>query len=129
MKWVKNNLYWLLSVGFALMTLTIFGPMELYLTNSAEFWFDFSDMLKISGLLTTVVGGVLLIIGLALPQKGKRWFSAILFIVTLCMYIQGNFLNIDYGVLDGRTIEWSAIQSMLYSTRRVGELLLRHWSF
>lgn len=93
-----------------LMTLTVFGPLELYLTNAEEFWFDIKEMLKISGILTAVVGAVLLTVGIVLPKKGKKWFSAILFIVAFGMYIQGNFLNIDYGVLDGKAIEWSAFR-------------------
>lgn len=108
MKWIKSNKGLLLSVAFMLMTLTVFGPIELYLTNSSEFWFDFPEMLKISGILTAVAGAVLMGIGLILRGKARSFFSALVFAVTLCLYIQGNFLNIDYGVLDGRAIDWSA---------------------
>ncbi len=30
-----------------------------------------------------------------------------LFGLSLCLYVQGNFINADYGVLDGRMIDWS----------------------
>lgn len=108
MKWLKNNSGLLLSIALMLMTLTVFGPLELYLTNTTEFWFDFPDMLKITGIMAGVLGGSLLLIGLILRGKGRKLYSALVFIIALCLYIQGNFLNIDYGLLDGRTIDWSA---------------------
>ena len=108
MKWIKNNIDWLVGICFMLMTLAVFGPLELYLTNSGEFWFDFSEMLKISGILTVVLGVILFSIGLIFRGKARSLYSAIVFVAALCLYIQGNFLNIDYGVLDGRTIDWSS---------------------
>ena len=119
MKWIKTNLNLLLSIAFMLMTLTIFGPLELYLTNSSEFWFEFSEMLKISGILTAVAGVVLLVIGLILKGKTRSLYAALVFILALCLYIQGNFLNIDYGLLDGRTIDWSS-----YTTHAVTNTLM-----
>lgn len=107
MKWLKNNLNLLLSVALMLMTLTVFGPLELYLTNSAEFWFGFPEMLKIAGILTVVFGTILLLVGLVLKGKARSLYAALVFIVAFCLYIQGNFLNIDYGVLDGSAIDWS----------------------
>ena len=108
MKWIKKNVDWLLSVILMLMTITVFGPIELYLTNSSEFWFGFDEMLKISGIMAVVLGTVLLFAGLVLRGKARSFFSAVLFTVALCMYIQGNFLNMDYGLLDGSAIDWSA---------------------
>lgn len=108
MKWLKSNLNLLLSVALMLMTMTIFGPLELYMTNSSEFWFDFAEMLKISGILTAVMGTVLLGIGFLLKGKARSLYAALIFIVALCLYIQGNFLNIDYGILDGKSVDWSS---------------------
>ena len=32
--------------------------------------------------------------------------AVVLFVIGLALYIQGNYANIDYGVLDGREIVW-----------------------
>ena len=111
MKWIKANLNLLLSIALMLMTITIFGPLELYLTNSAEFWFDFGEMVKISGILTAAAGAVLLAVGLILKGKARSLYAVLVFIIALCLYIQGNFLNIDYGLLDGRTVDWDSYTS------------------
>lgn len=87
MKWLKNNSCLLLSIALMLMTLTVFGPLELYLTNTTEFWFDFPDMLKITGIMAGVLGGSLLLIGLLLRGKARKLYSALVFIIALCLYI------------------------------------------
>ena len=131
MKWVKNNLNWLLSIALMLMTLTVFGPIELYLTNSGEFWFDFKEMLKISGILTAVVGIILLGAGLIVPQKAKPFYGTILFVIAVACYIQGNYANIDYGTLDGTTIDWSQyttygiVNIVIWLIAVVGAILLQ----
>lgn len=102
----KNNV--LISVAFCVMTLCVFGPLELYITNQSELWFSFYEMLKISGIMSVIAITILGGIGLILKGKAGSIYSAVLFIGTLCLYIQGNYLNISYGVLDGRTIDWSA---------------------
>ena len=108
MKWLKKNVDWLLSVALMLMTVTVFGPLELYSTNATELWFGFEDVLKISGLLTLVFGVVLVLIGLLLRGKARRFYGAVLFALAAALYIQGNFANIHYGSLDGTEINWSS---------------------
>lgn len=109
-KILKSEL--VISIAFFVMTMCIFGSLELFFTNEAELWFSRSDALIISGLLSVATIVVLSGIGLLLRGRGRSLFAALLFIVTLCLYIQGNFLNTNYGVLDGKTIEWSE-----YATR------------
>lgn len=111
-KLLKNNL--VISIVFFVVTICMFGPLELYVTNQGEIWFDFYDALKICGLMSGAAIIVLGGIGLLLRGKLRDLFSALLFIATLCLYIQGNYLNINYGLLDGKSIDWSA-----YSTYAV----------
>ena len=104
----KNNISLILSMALMLMTLTVFGPLELFMTNSSEFWFDFKEMLKISGIMTVVLGVPLFLVGFLLRGKARSLFSALVFILAICLYIQGNFLNIDYGILDGKSVDWNS---------------------
>lgn len=109
---LKSNLT--ISLAFFVMTICIFGPLELYITNQAELWFGFRDALLLAGLMSGAAIIVLGGIGLLLRGKFRSLYSALLFIATLCLYVQGNYLNINYGLLDGKTIEWGA-----YSTHAV----------
>lgn len=98
----------LLAILFFVMTVTIFGPIELYFTNSGEFWFSFSDMLKAIAIIAGITLAALLILGFLLRGRGRDLYAALLFSVTVALYIQGNFANINYGVLDGKTVDWGA---------------------
>ena len=97
-----------LTILFFVMTVAVFGPLELYMTNSGELWLSFADTLKISLIMALVSALVLGGIGCLLKGKLRSLYTALLFVCTLCLYIQGNFLNINYGLLDGSSIDWSA---------------------
>lgn len=103
---LKSELF--ISIMFFIMTICIFGPLELYITNQAELWFSFTDALILSGIMCVVAVFLLVAIGMLLRGKARSFFAAMLFGCTLCMYIQGNYLNINYGVLDGKAINWGA---------------------
>lgn len=106
---LKNKLF--ISVAFFVMTLCVFGPLELFITNQSELWFGFYDALKIAGIMAAASAAILTGIGMLLKGKAYSIYTALIFIVTLCFYIQGNYLNISYGVLDGRTIDWSSYKN------------------
>lgn len=107
MNWVKKNGSLLISVVFAVMTLAVFGPLELYFTNASEFWFSLKDTTVVAALLAAFMLPLLLGIGLLLRGKAREAYSYILFAVTLAFYIQGNYANISYGLLDGADVDWS----------------------
>lgn len=107
MNWLKKNRSFLISVVFAVMTLAVFGPLELYFTNASEFWLSLKDTAMVAALLAAFMLVVLLGIGLLLRGKAREVYSYILFAVTLALYIQGNYANISYGLLDGADVDWS----------------------
>lgn len=84
-KILKSEL--VISIAFFVMTMCIFGSLELFFTNEAELWFSRSDALIISGLMSVAAIVVLSGIGLLLRGRGRSLFAALLFIVTLCLYI------------------------------------------
>ena len=97
-----------ITVLFFIVTIGVFGPLELYITNNVDLWFSFRNTLIISlimsGIGLLIAGGIALL----LPRKYRGAYSAVLFALTLCLYLQGNYINISYGVLDGNAIDWSA---------------------
>lgn len=95
----------LLSVTFG-----ICGPIQLYLTNMSELWFSIGDigwMCLLCGVLLFIVA---LGIGILLPKRATNYYGAVLFGISLGLYLQGNFVPTDYGVLDGREINWDDYQ-------------------
>ncbi len=111
------------------LTFFLFGTLTLYAGNPAEFASGFGDLLPALVLLS-VIG----ILALAAPGVfssdaiRQRYLSLVLGLGVL-LWIQGGFLAGDYGVLDGRGIEWQAFDGIawadivLWMTVLVGALL------
>ena len=87
-------------------TYFIFAPAEQYMLNQSEMWFSLWGIVPQALLTFAVAMVVLCLIGYLLPVKMRRAMSAVLISLALCFYLQGNFLNADYGELDGRAILW-----------------------
>lgn len=100
----KSMVCIILLLGF---TFCIYAPYELYLTNRGEFWFP----LSLFWWIPLLVGGgaMLLAVGVGMLLRGKVFavYEAILFAMAVCIYVQGNFLNLDVGVMNGGEVEWS----------------------
>ena len=103
---MKKNIHIILSMILLLVTIAIFGPVELYCTNYEEFWFSLKDMMIVSIILFAVIGVLGGIIGLLLKGKAREIYGCILFSVGIAAYLQGNYININYGVLNGKDINW-----------------------
>ena len=103
----KKSLITLLLCALALgFTAFIFAPIEQYMLNQAEMWFNLGDILPQSLLCFALLTAALTGIGALLPAKARRVYTAVVLGITLCLYLQGNFINADYGELDGRAVPW-----------------------
>lgn len=98
--------YIALMCGFSLAVFSIF---EIYLTNISEFWFGLKEMGLISitafaflFILLIIIMGVLTLIN----QKLGIAFSVLVFSINISLYIQGTYANADYGILNGKEIDW-----------------------
>lgn len=96
------------SVALFVVVVCVVGPLELFVTNRSEFWFGLKEMLLIVGMMTGAAVVVLGAIGLILRGKVRACYTALLFAVSVGLYLQSNFLNIDYGLLDGKAIDWGS---------------------
>lgn len=94
------------SIVLFVVTVCIFGPLEIYVANQAELWFGLLDVLMVCGMMsaaaTVILGGT----GMMLKEKWRHAYTAVLFCVSICLYLQGNYLNISYGTLDGQAVRW-----------------------
>lgn len=107
-KKLLNRLKFIAPVSLFFVFTTIFyGPLSLYLPNSQELWFDIGTVFKVIVPLSLITFFIPVLISLILPKKLNKIFTRLVFGGSLALYIQGNFANIDYGVLDGRSIDWN----------------------
>lgn len=99
-------MFWLLFLfGF---TFFVFAPFEFYMTNNGDLWFsiyDFGGYLLIAFVVYVLF--IYIISKLFVKSIAIQLLSFILFLLTIDLYIQGNFLRTDYGQLDGQPIVWS----------------------
>ena len=89
-------------------TLALFGPAQMFLTNSLEFNFSFSQLLPFLGI---VAFGIFLLLALFLVLLPNRFSLhergvAVVFTLGLLLWFQGNFLVWKYGLLNGHEIDW-----------------------
>ena len=88
-------------------TFCIFGPLELYLTNINDFWFSIEQLIPVLlfVFLTTILLCFFILIGV--NDKLRLRIMSFLFAIGFAFYLQGNYLPSNYGVLDGKPIDWS----------------------
>lgn len=92
---------------FFSLTICVLGPIDLYTSNANDFWFSFMQILPIIGVAFLLIVGISVGI-LLLFQKKSFYYVIALEIGAACgFYVQGSYLRNDFGVLDGRTIDWS----------------------
>ena len=103
----RFSLVLLAATLFLTFTVVLYGPLSLFLGNAEDFWFSIKDVYHVVIPLFVVLSVALVLIGCVLPEKARRIYIKLLFGVALALYVQGTYINIDYGVLDGREIDWS----------------------
>lgn len=107
--WKKSEDACLLAAISLLITFTFFiaGPIQLYISNISEFWFSLTDMLGVCLLTGLLVAIGIFLIGLILRGIPRTAYICLLLGLSIALYIQGNFVMTDYGILDGREIIWA----------------------
>lgn len=97
----KKLLFCLFVNLFFSFTVLFFSPFELYVMNKSDYLFSIFDMTTIMGLLALTWVLLMFPATLFLPDKFSEPLLFAIFSLTLCCYIQENFLNSTVGVLDG----------------------------
>ena len=106
-EWI-NRMPDLLYVCLGLsLTVCILIPADVYLVNSGELWFTLRDLLKYLVPGAAVLFVVLAAIYFILQKQSLRSvFGALVLGLLLGFWLQSYVINLDYGILDGRTIQW-----------------------
>lgn len=93
---------------FVFITLFVFAPTEMYLTNTSEFWFSLNQILPALLAIGAGIAAVLTVILILVPEKPSEFLGTLIIALTAMLYIQGNYLSINYGTLNGEAIDWSS---------------------
>lgn len=118
---IKKHASLLFAVIFLGFTICIYAPYEMYLGNKTEFWFSLYNFwwLPVVFGIVSIFCGIVVGIILRKCELVEHIYVAGIFGVALCIYVQGNFLNMDVGVINGSTVDWE-----LYRTRMLLDLLI-----
>lgn len=91
----------------------IYAPFELYALNTQDLWFllkDFWYIPLICGAFAMIVAAIL---GLLFSGMLLRLYTGVIFGVGICIYVQGNFLNLKLGEMTGDSINWSQYRGQM----------------
>ena len=98
------------------LTLGFFVPVNLYILNSSEFSFELSSVVLYFILVTFVAFIILAGISLFLRRMGwskaATLYGILLAGLMIGFFLQSYVINADYGVLDGRAIDWSKFRTV-----------------
>lgn len=89
-------------------TLCVFAPVDLYLSYQEDLWFPLAYLLRWLVILAVAAFMIFALLSAFLPKKLSVAFRSALYACSFLAYLQGNLLLLDYGPLDGRTVNWSA---------------------
>lgn len=87
-------------------TFIFFGPIELTAFGQDSLTFTVSDILFIMLGVSMLIFAVITLLVAMLRGKIFNYVVTAIFSLTLCGYIQGNFLNGHLGALTGDAIDW-----------------------
>ncbi len=88
--------------------LFLFMPFTLYVGNSSELTVSFGTIFQVYLPLAMLLVGVLAFVAMVLPRSLYLVFLSLIATASILFWIQGNLLVWDYGLLDGRSIDWAA---------------------
>ncbi len=99
----------ILGVGLGVILaaqLFLFMPFSLYIGNAVEFPVSFGSMFSVWLPLAVLLAGCIALAAILLPNSIHTAYLSLLAMVSILIWIQGNLLVWNYGLLDGRSISW-----------------------
>ena len=103
----KQNKKTLILISMLLsITFFLFGPVEYYMTNINEIWFGLNSIIAFMLVITLISTAILYLLLRTIPKKLQMVFVCFIFSLGLGLYLQGNYLNVSYGLLNGQKIIW-----------------------
>ena len=108
MRSLPKRLLVLLSISiFMVSGFFLFGPLNVYQGNITEFSVSLITTLSFFLIPALILVFVSCGVGLLLPEKLYSYYVSMLFMFGVMIWLQGNVLVWDYGLLDGQGIDWT----------------------
>ena len=111
--------------SFAFSFLLFFsGPFDFTFENKNYFSFSLLNIIPVLALITGI-SFLIFLTAAAVPGGKIHAFLVCLYTgVSTAMYVQKTYLNPDFGVLDGHTVNWSSFSSLMLKNLVIWLLIL-----
>lgn len=106
--WKKRLVFSAVVSSALTFTLCLFGPLDLFFNNYEELWFHLQDIIGGLAIVAALFFVITTLVGTLLRGKLHAIYMALLFGGLLGTYVQASFMNKDYGLLNGTSVDWSA---------------------
>lgn len=102
----KDFLLSLYAVGVLLAICLLWAPSEFYWVNAKEFWFSLRDIMAYCILFFAVAFIIISALLFLVGTRIRLLATSLAVSLAFGLYIQGNWINADYGLLNGNEINW-----------------------
>ena len=110
----KKRLLLVLFPAFALsFTLLFFGPLDLSYVSRNYVNYTAVEILPYTALITAICFVILTLIGSVPGGKIHAFIVSAYSGISLGLYLQGAFLNPDFGTMDGHTVNWYSFSTKM----------------
>lgn len=113
MNLIKEKKALLAAALFLTFTVCLYAPLSIYIYNTQEFWFNLRIIWYVPVLFFLLAFSCCYGLGLTLRGILYKIYLGMVFGLAVCFYIQGNFLGIRIGLIDGKTIDWGYYQGRM----------------
>ena len=108
--YIENSIFMLFFFDFLL---SIFAPLEFYITNKAYFFFSGIELIPFAILLflaVLIAGAIIIFLLSKTDLKISTPLTCTVTGIVFALYIIGNFMVVDYGAMDGLIPRWERFQ-------------------
>jgi hypothetical protein len=103
----------ILTPLFFAANILVFTPALIYLNNVEQFSLPLFSAMRIACISFIVVFGLLWLVQTCTPGKHAEKIAIALALTSIAFWFQGNVLNWDYGLLDGKSIQWEQYKKLI----------------
>ncbi len=89
-------------------------PLTMWAENQFNFTMGLSDAIGMAALLLVLMAGISLLLCWLTPRRATAYLAPLLAVLSVLIYLQQNILIWDYGILDGRQIDFAANKHLGY---------------
>jgi hypothetical protein len=102
----RHSTHLAVAILFSL-TIGFFGPARIFFSNADEFAYGFASLLPFLAAMVLAILGISMLLLKVIPSVPSEKLLSMLLATAVLLWMQGNILVWNYGLLDGHDIEWS----------------------